>query len=342
MQYRRMGRTGLKVSELCLGTMTFGVSADAAAAARMVDAALDAGVNFIDTANSYGGGESERLLGKALGGRRDQVVVATKFFNPMGGGVNDSGMSRVHIMRAVDDSLRRLGTDWVDLYYIHHVDVETELEEMLHAVDTLVRQGKVRYPACSNYEAWRLSEALWLSDHSGLARFECYQPQYSLVVRDIELELLPLCAYKRLGVAVWAPLAGGFLSGSYRPGMQVREGSRSAEGWAYPGRFFAASADATLRLLLERASETGRTPAQVALRWVVERPGITSAIVGARDAAQLAQNLGAAGWRLDAELAQALTAVSEPPPRYPQAMEADMVQRRAAAVTAPGGEGGTA
>ena len=133
MQYRRMGRTGLKVSELCLGTMTFGVSADAAAAARMVDAALDAGVNFIDTANAYAGGESERLLGKALGGRRDQVVVATKFFNPMGGGVNDSGMSRVHIMRAVDDSLRRLGTDWVDLYYIHHVDVETELEEMLHA-----------------------------------------------------------------------------------------------------------------------------------------------------------------------------------------------------------------
>jgi aryl-alcohol dehydrogenase-like predicted oxidoreductase len=342
MEYRRMGRTGLKVSELCLGTMTFGVTADEATAARMVDAALDAGVNFFDTANSYAGGESERLLGKALGGRRDQVVVATKFFNPMGGGVNDSGMSRVHIMRAVDDSLRRLGTDWVDLCYIHHVDVETELEEMLHAVDTLVRQGKVRYPACSNYEAWRLSEALWLSDRAGLARFECYQPQYSLVVRDLELELLPLCAYKRLGVAVWAPLAGGFLSGSYRPGAQVREGSRSAEGWAYPRRFFAPSADATLRLLLERAPQTGRTPAQVALRWVVQRPGITSAIVGARDATQLAENLGAAGWRLEAELAQALTTVSEPAPRYPQAMEREMVERRAEAVVAPGRQGGQA
>lgn len=330
-----MGRTGLKVSELCLGTMTFGVSADAAAAARMVDAALDAGVNFFDTANSYAGGESERLLGKALAGRREQAVVATKFFNPMGAGVNDSGTSRVHVMRAVEDSLRRLGTDWVDLYYVHHVDVETEPEEMLQAVDTLVRQGKVRYAACSNYEAWRLSEALWLSDRAGWARFECYQPQYSLVVRDIEPELLPLCAYKRLGVAVWAPLAGGFLSGSYRPGEQVRAGSRSAEGWAYPRRFFAPTAADTLRLLLQRAPESGHTPAQVALRWTVERPGITSAIVGARDAAQLAENLGAAGWRLDAELAQALTAVSEPPARYPQAMEQEMVQRRAAAVAAP-------
>lgn len=330
-----MGRTGLKVSELCLGTMTFGVSADAAAAARMVDAALDAGVNFFDTANSYAGGESERLLGKALAGRREQAVVATKFFNPMGSGINDSGTSRAHVMRAVEDSLRRLRTDWVDLYYVHHVDVETELEEMLQAVDTLVRQGKVRYAACSNYEAWRLSEALWLSDRAGWARFECYQPQYSLVVRDVELELLPLCAYKRLGVAVWAPLAGGFLSGSYRPGEQVRPGSRSAEGWAYPRRFFAPTAADTLRLLLRRAPESGHTPAQIALRWTVERPGITSAIVGARDAAQLAENLGAAGWRLDGELAQALTAVSEPPARYPQAMEQEMAQRRAAAVGEP-------
>ena len=340
MEYRRMGRSGLKVSELCLGTMTFGVTADATAAAAMVDAALAAGVNFFDTANSYAAGESERLLGKALAGRRPDAVVATKFFNPMGGGINDSGMSRVHIMRAVEDSLRRLGTDWIDIYYIHHVDVETELDEMLYAVDALVRQGKVRYPACSNYEAWRLSEALWISDRHGLARIACYQPQYSLVVRDIELELLPLCRYKRLGVAVWAPLAGGFLAGKYRPGMQVREGSRSADGWAYPSTYFAPTADATLALLLERAPETGRTPAQVALRWVLERPGITSAIVGARDVEQLHQNLGAAGWRLDGALAAALTEVSEPAPRYPQAMEADMAQRRAAAVTMPGGEDG--
>ena len=333
-----MGRSGLKVSELCLGTMTFGVTADAAAAARMVNAAFDAGVNFFDTANSYAAGESERLLGKALAGRRRDAVVAAKFLNPMGGGINDSGMSRVHIMAAVEDSLRRLGTDWIDIYYVHHVDVETELDEMLYAVDALVRQGKVRYPACSNYEAWRLSEALWLSDHRGLARFACYQPQYSLVVRDIELELLPLCRYKRLGVAVWAPLAGGFLAGKYRPGMQVREGSRSADGWAYPAAYFAPTADATLALLLERAPETARTPAQVALRWVLERPGITSAIVGARDVQQLSQNLGAAGWRLDPALREALTEVSEPAPRYPQAMEGEMVQRRAAAVAGPKGD----
>ena len=335
-----MGRSGLKVSELCLGTMTFGVTADDAAAAGMVDAAFAAGINFFDTADSYAGGESERMLGKALAGRRQDAVVATKFFNPMGGGVNDSGMSRVHVMRAVEDSLRRLGTDWIDIYYIHHVDVETELDEMLHAVDTLVRQGKVRYPACSNYEAWRLSEALWISRHHGLAGFACYQPQYSLVVRDIELELLPLCRHKGLGVAVWAPLAGGFLAGKYRPGMQVREGSRSADGWAYPAAYFAPSADATLALLLDRAPDTGRTPAQVALRWVLERPGITSAIVGARNVQQLIQNLGAAGWRLDAGLNAALTAVSEPAPRYPQAMEGEMVQRRAAAVTMPGRENG--
>ena len=338
MEYRRMGRSGLKVSELCLGTMTFGVTADAGAAARMVDAAFDAGVNFFDTANSYAEGDSERLLGKALAGRRQDAVVATKFFNPMGGGINDSGMSRVHIMRAVEDSLRRLGTDWIDIYYIHHVDVETELDEMLYAVDALVRQGKVRYPACSNYEAWRLNEALWISDHHGLARFACYQPQYSLVVRDIELELLPLCRYKRLGVAVWAPLAGGFLAGKYRPGMQIREGSRSADGWAYPRAYFAPTADATLALLLARASAIGRTPAQVALRWVLERPGITSAIVGARNAEQLKHNLGAAGWRLNDALASALTAVSEPAPRYPQAMQQEMVQRRAAAVTRLAGD----
>jgi aryl-alcohol dehydrogenase-like predicted oxidoreductase len=346
MEYRTLGRTGIRVNPLGLGTMVLGPwgNTDIEACRRVVSRALDAGINLVDTADTYGDGATEEIIGPALRGRRGDVVLATKFQNPVGdhNDPNRQGNSRRWMMRAVEDSLRRLGTDWIDIYYIHHVDVETELDEMLYAVDALVRQGKVRYPACSNYEAWRLSEALWLSDHAGLARFECYQPQYSLVVRDIELELLPLCSYKRLGVAVWAPLAGGFLSGSYRPGMQVREGSRSADGWAYPGRFFAPSADATLRLLLERAPQTGRTPAQVALRWVVQRPGITSAIVGARDATQLAENLGAAGWRLEAELAQALTTVSEPAPRYPQAMEREMVERRAEAVVAPGRQGGQA
>ena len=215
MEYRRMGRSGLKVSAICLGTMTFGHGADQAEATRIVDLAFAAGVNFFDTANTYGNGESEVLLGNALKGRRRNAIVATKFFNPTGPGPNDSGMSRVHIMQAIDDSLRRLQMDYVDIYYIHHVDSQTPLEEMLRALDDLVRSGKVRYIACSNYEAWRLMEALWISDSKGLARFECYQPQYSLVVRDIEEEIMPVCQYKGLGVVVWSPLGGGFLSGKY-------------------------------------------------------------------------------------------------------------------------------
>src|SRR5215470_12063484 len=200
MDYRRMGRSGLKVSEICLGTMTFGHGTDEAEAARLVGTALDAGVMFFDTANGYNGGASEISLGRALGSRRREAVIATKVFNPMGPGPNDSGMSRAHILQAVEDSLKRLGTDYIDLYYIHHVDVETPLEEMLRAFDDLVRAGKVRYTGCSNYEAWRLMEALWLSDSHNLARFDAYQPQYSLVVRDIEEELVPACALKGLGV----------------------------------------------------------------------------------------------------------------------------------------------
>ena len=229
MEYRRLGRSGLKVSEICLGTMTFGHGTDTAEAERIVLAALDAGVIFFDTADGYSSGESEVMLGRALGTRRPEAVIATKVFNAMGPGPNDSGMSRVHIMNAVEDSLRRLGTDYIDLYYIHHVDVQTPLEEMLRAFDDLVRQGKIRYPACSNYEAWRLMEALWVSDSKGLVRFEAYQPQYSLLVRDIEEELVPVCALKGLGMVVWSPLAGGYLSGKYHPGQSKLAGSRSAE-----------------------------------------------------------------------------------------------------------------
>ena len=171
MEYRRMGRTGLKVSEVCLGTMTFGHSTDEQEAQRIVDLAFDAGINFFDTADSYGGGESEVFTGKALKGRRRDAVIATKFFNPMGPGPNDSGMSRVRIMNAVEDSLQRLQTDYIDLYYIHHVDTQTPLEEMLRALDDLVRQGKVRYTACSNYQAWRLMEALWICRREWLGPF---------------------------------------------------------------------------------------------------------------------------------------------------------------------------
>ena len=335
MEYRRLGKSGLKVSEICLGTMTFGHGADEAETNRMIHLAWDAGVNFFDTANSYADGESEILLGKALKGRRRDAVIATKFFNPMGPGPNDSGMSRVHIMQAIDDSLKRLQMDYVDIYYIHHVDTQTPLEEMLRALDDLVRQGKVRYTACSNYEAWRLSEALWLSDSLSLERFACYQPQYSLVVRDIEQELVPLCEHKGLGIVVWSPLAGGFLSGKYRPGERAQDGTRSEEGWAYPQRYFAANADETLQTLYDVSEELGYSQAQVALRWVLEQRAITAVIVGARHAGHLRDNLGAAGWQLTEEALQKLNTVSHLPARYPEAMEKNMHERRDSAVKMP-------
>jgi aryl-alcohol dehydrogenase-like predicted oxidoreductase len=335
MDYRRMGRTGLKVSEICLGTMTFGHGTDQAEADRIVDLAFAAGVNFFDTANAYGGGQSEVILGKALKGRRQEAVICTKVFNPMGSGPNDSGMSRVHILRAIEESLTRLQTDYVDLYYIHHVDTQTPLEEMLRAFDDLVHQGKVRYIACSNYEAWRLMEALWISDSKNLARFECYQPQYSLVVRDIEEEIIPVCQVKGLGVVVWSPLAGGFLTGKYKPGQRTVAGARSDEGWAYPERYFAANADETLSVLLEVANELGRSPAQVAVRWVLEQPAITSAIIGARTVEQARDNLMAGGWDLPPAALARLNQVSALPWRYPRSMEENMHERRNQAVRMP-------
>jgi aryl-alcohol dehydrogenase-like predicted oxidoreductase len=336
MDYRRVGRSGLKVSEICLGTMTFGRGADEAESGRMVAAAMDAGVNFFDTADGYNNGVAEEMLGNILRSRRREAVIATKFFNPMGGGPNDSGMSRLHIKHAVEDSLRRMKTDYIDIYYIHHVDVQTPLEEMLWALDDLVRQGKVLYTACSNYEAWRLMEALWISDSKGWTSFDCYQPQYSLVVRDIEQEIVPVCELKGLGVVVWSPMAGGFLTGKYKPGERQVKGSRSEEGWALPDRFFAANGDETLKTLLDVARELNRSPAQVALRWVLDRPFITSAIVGARNADQLRETLASAGWKLPDEARARLDKVSTLPHRYPRAFEESMAERRNSAVKMPG------
>jgi aryl-alcohol dehydrogenase-like predicted oxidoreductase len=225
--------------------------------------------------------------------------------------------------------------DHVDIYYIHHVDVQTPLEEMLRALDDLVHQGKVRYIACSSYQAWRLSEALWTSDVNSLARFECYQPQYSLVVRDIEQELLPLCRHKGLGVVAWSPLAGGFLSGKYSPGQRVIPGTRSEEKWGWHPRFFAPSADETLATLLDVAQQIGRSPAQVALRWVLEQPAVTAVITGVRTTRQLRDNLGAFGWRLEGEPLDRLSQVSDLPDRYPESFEKNMPERRESAVKMP-------
>lgn len=332
MEYRQMGRAGLKLPELCLGTMTFGHGAEAGEARRMVDLCFDSGLFFFDTADAYSNGESERMLGATLKGRRSEAIIATKVFNPMGSGPNDSGMSRLHIMQAIENSLVRLQTDYVDIFYIHHVDDETPLEEMLRAFDDLVRQGKVLYVACSNYQAWRLATALGTSDAKGLARFGCYQPQYSLVVRDIEQELIPLCEYHGVGVICWAPLAGGFLSGKYKPGQTALAGTRSNENWAYPRPYFAHNADEILATLLKVAAELGRSPAQVAVRWVLEQRAITSAIVGARTTAHLRDNIGAAGWSLPPDALHRLNEVSAPEIRYPESMERSMRKRRSDAV----------
>ena len=339
MDYRRMGNTGLKVSELCFGTMTFGSGTDQASADKMVGEALDAGINFFDTANSYGGGQSEVMLGKAIPGDRDRLVIATKFFNPMGSGVNDSGMSRLHIMQALEASLKRLGTDYVDLYYIHHVDRQTPLEEMLRTLDDLVRQGKVRYTGCSNYQGWRLMKALWLSDQHNWARFDCFQPQYNLVVRDIEQELIPICQTEGLGVVVWSPLGGGFWSGKYQPGQRVLSGTRSADDWAFPQDYFAVNADETLKAVMEVANESGRSPAQIALRWCLAQPAITAAIVGARTLDQFVDNLKAGSFQLEGDPLERLNRVSHLPDRYPESMEKNMHQRRDEAVSMPSASG---
>lgn len=335
MNYRNMGRTGLKVSEVCLGTMTFAHGTDEAAAKAMVDRSFEAGINFFDTADGYQVGESEIMLGRALKGRRRDAVIATKFFNPMGPGPNDSGMSRVHIMQAIEYSLRRLQTDYVDIYYIHHVEEQTPLEEMLRALDDLVRQGKVRYTACSNYQAWRLGTALGISMAEGLELFSCYQPQYNLVVRDIEQELIPLCQYHGLGVVTWGPLAGGFLSGKYAPGERSLSGTRSEEGWVFLENFFAANADETLSVLLEVAETIGKTPAQVAIRWILEQPAVTSVIVGARTVEQLEDNIRVCHWSIPDELKARLDEVSYLPDRYPEALEKHMQKRRDDALIMP-------
>src|ERR1044071_6950696 len=310
MDYRNLGRAGLKVSEICLGTMTFGNGADQAGASRMVDTALAAGVNFFDTANSYVGGTSEAMLGEALKGKRHEAVIASKVFYPMGHRPNDSGMSRLHIKQQIEGVLKRLQTDYVDIFFIHHVDHATPLEEMLRAFDDLVRDGKVLYTACSPRP----------------------QPQYSLVVRDIDEEIVPALELKGLGCVAWSPLGGGYLTGKYTPGSLKVQGSRSAEGWGFQSRFFAPNHAEILQTLLDVAKEIGKSPAQTALLWVMDRPFMTSAIVGARNAEQLGETLTAGGWRLPEEAEEKLSKVSARPWRYPRAFEEPMPERRASRV----------
>jgi aryl-alcohol dehydrogenase-like predicted oxidoreductase len=313
MKIRRLGRTGLKVSNLCLGAMTFGNpnwGCDEKASRALVDRFLDAGGNFIDTADVYTAGVSETITGKAIREKRGRVVLATKVAGPMGPGPNDLGLSRRHVLEAVDASLRRLGTDWIDLYQVHAYDPTTPLDETLRALDDCVRAGKVRYVGCSNYSAWQLMKATALARELGTARYDCFQPQYSLACRTIEREHLPLCREEGIGVIPWSPLGGGLLTGKLRRGERPPEGTRAAVDPTNQARFQSERNLAIAETLVEVAARLGRTPSQVALAWVAQQPGVTSPIFGARTLEQLEDNLGAGDLTLDAEATRRLEEVS--------------------------------
>lgn len=325
MEYRRLGDSGVKVSTLCLGAMTFGeadaksfmhgASADEDTSFAIMDKAREAGVNFIDTADVYGqDGLSERVVGRWMKerGSRDDVVLATKFRFRMKEGPNGTGASRLRIMRACEDSLRRLGTDRIELYQIHMQDIDTPEEETLRALDDLVRQGKVLYLGCSNYAAYRLMESLWISDKRGLERFVALQAQYSLLVRDLEREHVPLCERHGIGILPWSPLAAGFLSGKYRRGESAPEGSRFATSrWSSNIRRFDNERGwGTLDAVEAVANETGRSNTAVALAWLLHRPAVTSVIFGARTVEQLQDNLGAADLKLSDDQVKRLTEAS--------------------------------
>jgi aryl-alcohol dehydrogenase-like predicted oxidoreductase len=293
MDYRHLGRTGIRVSPVCLGTMMFGGQTSEADSVRIVQRALDEGINFLDTADMYNAGESERIVGSAIARRRDQVILATKGRQKMGDGPNDQGASRRHLLQALEASLKRLNTDFIDVYYTHAPDYATPIEETLRALDDMVRSGKVHYIACSNFRAWRLMEALWTSDRLGLERFSCIQPLYNIVNRDIEVELLPACRDYGIGVVSYSPLARGILTGKYRPGEEFPAESRAA-------RNDKRMREAELRAeslhvsqeLARHCERKGCTPSQFALAWVLANPIITSVIIGPRTMDQYADNIG--------------------------------------------------
>ncbi|HTX52896.1 MAG TPA: aldo/keto reductase [Candidatus Baltobacteraceae bacterium] len=342
MEYRKVGRTGLKVSAFCLGTMMFGRQIEEDESLRIIQAAIDAGVTFIDTADMYANGVTEEILAKAIKGNRDSLVLASKAghirkladkygeqriagpidlarpraFHPWPGGDhvghNDMGLSRKHLMQALEGSLRRLGTEYLDIYYAHMPDYDTPLDETMRAMDDMVRQGKVRYLGCSNFRAFQVSKALWISDTHNLARWDLIQPPFNLLARDIEYELLPLCLEEGIGVAVFSPLAAGFLSGKYEKGKPPIEGRRfslGTKGFRYNEKYWTDLDFDAVERLKEIAADHGKSLAQFALAWVLNKTGITSIVCGATSVEQLRQNLGAVGIRLTPEELTACDAV---------------------------------
>ena len=319
MEYRQLGRTGLRVSELCMGTMQFGWTADETLSLEILTAAYNAGINFIDTADIYSrwvkgnpGGIAETIIGRWLkksGIPREKLVIATKVRGPMGDGPNDQGLSRAHIMSAVEASLRRLDTDYIDLYQSHWFDERTPIEETLHAFDDLVHQGKVRYLGCSNYPVWRLVQALWASDVHGLARYDSIQPHYNLVNRaEFEREAAEVCQMYSLGVIPYSPLAGGFLTGKYRRDEPSPESDRAA---GVRQRYFNDLSWQTLDALEKISQDTGKSISQLAVSWQLANPLITSPIIGPRSIEQLEDNLGVIGYQLAKEHKDTLDEASD-------------------------------
>jgi aryl-alcohol dehydrogenase-like predicted oxidoreductase len=326
MEFRQLGHSGLKVPVLSFGTGTFGGrgeffaawgSSDVAEATRLVDICLEAGVNFFDTADVYSQGASEEILGKAIAGRRNAVLISTKATFPMGKGPNDLGSSRYHLIEACDASLRRLGTDYIDVYHLHGFDQITPIEETLHTLDTLVESGKVRYIACSNFSGWHLMKSLAISEKYGWSRYVAHQVYYSLIGREFEWELMPLGIDQRVGTIVWSPLGWGRLTGKINRNQPLPKLSRlhstADKGPQVDDEYLYRVVDA----LQEVARETGKTVAQVALNWLLQRPTVANIIVGARNEEQLRQNLGAVGWNLTREQVQRLNVASERARIYP-------------------------
>jgi aryl-alcohol dehydrogenase-like predicted oxidoreductase len=314
MDYRTIGRTGVQVSRLCFGTMSFGGDADEATSASMFRRCRDAGINFFDCANVYAGGRSEEILGRLMADSRDELVITSKVHFPMGPGVNDRGLSRRHIMLQVEGSLRRLATDRIDLYFIHGFDPLTPMDETLRALDDLVRRGKILYIGVSNWAAWQIAKGLGISAAAGLARFECIQPMYNLVKRQAEVEILPLAQSEQVGVISYSPLGGGLLSGKYGAGTRP-DGGRLQENPVYVRRYAEPAYYEIVDHFLAHARARGVHPAALAVAWVMSHPALTAPIIGARNLAQLEASLGALTVAMTPEWRAEISALSpEPPP----------------------------
>ncbi|MFC1903470.1 aldo/keto reductase [Chloroflexota bacterium] len=306
MQYRKLGRTGLHVSATCLGTMIYGKQVDEKESISIIEKALDSGINFIDSADFiYADGRAEEIVGKVLKGKRQSVILTTKVAYRSGPGVNDLGLSRKHIMDGIESSLRQLQTDYIDIYYAHLWDNDTPLEVTLRAFDDLVSQGKVRYIACTNFRVWQLSKALWTSDKHNLVRFDCYQPPYNLLTRDIDDELLPLCASEELGVCTYNPLAGGMLTGKYDINKTPTEGRFTLDylGPVYHDRYWSTGNFEAIARFKELAQTLGCTLPQFAIAWILSNKIVTSVILGVSSIKQLEENIKATEIKLsEAEL----------------------------------------